>query len=56
MDNYNKGDFVTLRQSLKLLPLADIVLSENDIDIAWSKWKETFLAAVDTYIPNRQTS
>ena len=54
--NYNKGDFVALRESLKLLPLTDIVLSENDIDITWSKWKDTFLAAVDTYIPSRQTS
>ena len=54
--NYNKGDFVALRESLKLLPLTDIVLSENDIDIAWSKWKDTFLAVVDTYIPSRQTS
>jgi hypothetical protein len=33
--NYNRGDFVALRESLKLLPLTDIVLSENDIDIAW---------------------
>jgi hypothetical protein len=54
--NYNKDDFVDLRESLKLLPLTDIVLSENDIDIAWSKWKDTFLAAADTYIPSRQTS
>ena len=54
--NFNKGDFVALRESLKLLPLTDIVLSENDIDIAWSKWKDTFLAADDTYIPSRQTS
>jgi hypothetical protein len=53
---YNKSNFVALRESLKLLPLTDIVLTENDIDIAWSKWKDTFLAAVDTYIPSRQSS
>ena len=46
--NYNKGDFAALRESLKLLPLTDIVLCEDDIDIAWSKWCDTFLAAVDT--------
>ena len=54
--NYNKGDFAALRESLKLLPLTDIVLCEDDIDIAWSKWCDTFLAAVDTFIPSKQTS
>jgi hypothetical protein len=43
MHNYNKGDFVALCESLKLLPLTDIVHSENDIDIAWSKWKDLSL-------------
>jgi hypothetical protein len=54
--NYNKGDFAALRESLKLLPLTDIVLCEDDIDIAWSKWCDTFLAAVDIFIPSKQTS
>jgi hypothetical protein len=54
--NYNKGDFAALRESLKLLLLTDIVLCEDDIDIAWSKWCNTFLAAVDTFIPSKQTS
>lgn len=49
--NYKKGDFDSLRAILRSLPLTDIVLSENDIAIAWAKWKDVFLAAVDTYIP-----
>ena len=54
--NYSKGDFKSLRETLTLsfLPLNDIVESENNIDIAWSKWKDTFLAAVDTHIPKQQ--
>jgi hypothetical protein len=53
---YSKGDFEGLRESLRLLPLTDIVEGENDIDVAWSKWKDTFLAAVDTHIPSKLTS
>ena len=45
----------SLRESLKLLPLTDIVLGEDDIDIAWSKWCDIFLSAVDTF-PRKQTS
>ena len=41
---------------MKLLPLTDIVLSEDDIDIAWTKWSNTFLAVVNTFIPRKQTS
>ena len=51
--NYNKGDFAALRESLKLLPLTDIVLSEDDIDIAWTKCCNTFLAVVNTFIPRK---
>ncbi len=46
--NYSKGDFEGLRESLRLLPLTDIVEGENDIDVAWSKWKDTFLAGKST--------
>ena len=53
--NYNKGDFAVLRESLKLLLLTDIVLSEDDIDIAWMTWSNTFLAVVSTFIPRKQT-
>ena len=52
--NYNKGDFAVLRESLKLLLLTDIVLSEDDIDIAWMTWSNTFLAVVNTFITRKQ--
>ena len=41
---------------MKLLPLTDIVPSEDDIDIAWTKWSNTFLAVLNTFIPRKQTS
>ncbi len=53
--NYKKGDFNGLREALNLLNLSDIVSSENDVDIAWMKWKDAFVTAVDTYIPKFTT-
>ncbi len=34
--NYNKGDFAALKESLKLLPLTDIVLGEDDVDRSYT--------------------
>jgi hypothetical protein len=53
--NYKKGDFNGLHEALNLLNLSDIVSSENDVDFAWMKWKDTFVTAVDTYIPKFTT-
>ena len=47
--SYNKGDFAALREPLEVQPLIGIVLSKVDIDITWTKWSNTFLAAVNTF-------
>ena len=50
--NYAKGDFVGLFNSLRNTPLVDIVLNEsNNVNLAWAKWKDAFLVAVDHFIP-----
>jgi hypothetical protein len=48
--NYKKGDFNSLRATLMCLPLLDTVEKESDINTAWAKWKDLFLAAVDSYV------
>ncbi len=52
--NYKNGDFDSLRASLKSLPLLELVESENDIDSAWTNWKDLFLATVDAHIPKNK--
>jgi hypothetical protein len=47
--------FNGLLEALNLLNLSEIVSSENDVDIAWMKWKDAFVTAVDTYIPKFTT-
>ena len=43
---------VGLFNSLRNTPLVDIVLNEsNNVNLAWAKWKDAFLAAVDHFIP-----
>jgi hypothetical protein len=53
--NYKKSDFNSLEESLRAtltsLPLLDTVEKESDINTAWAKWKDLFLAAVDSFIP-----
>ena len=49
--NYAKGDFNSLRATLRCLPLLEIIDSEHDVDTAWAKWKGVFLTAVDSHIP-----
>ena len=49
--NYAKGDFNSLRATLRFLPLLEIIDSEHDVDTAWAKWKGVFLTAVDSHIP-----
>lgn len=49
--DYSKGDFDGLVNSLERIPLVDIVISESDVNVAWDKWKDTFLAAVDSFVP-----
>ena len=49
--NYSKGDFNSLRTTLRCLPLLDIVENEHDVNTAWTKWKDAFLSAVDNFIP-----
>ena len=49
--SYSKADFVGLNNALKSISLVDIVEGENDIDLAWIKWKDAFLSAVDSYVP-----
>jgi hypothetical protein len=48
--NYKKGDFNSLCATLTCLPLLDIVEKESDINTAWAKWKDLFLAAFDSFI------
>ena len=42
--------FDSLRATLKCLPLLDLVENESDIDSAWTKWKDLFLATVNNHI------
>ena len=49
--NYKNGDFDSLRATLRCLPLLDLVENESDIDSAWTKWKDLFLATVNKHIP-----
>ena len=48
--NYAKGDFNSLRATLRCLPLLEIIDSEHDVDTAWEKWKGVSLTAVDSHI------
>ena len=49
--NYAKGDFNSLRATLRCLPLLEIIDSEYNVDTAWAKWKGVFFTAVDSHIP-----
>lgn len=50
--DYSKGDFDGLINALSNTPLLDIVLRErHDVNIAWTKWKNTFLNVVDWFVP-----
>ena len=49
--NYKIGDFDSLRATLRCLLLLDLVENESDIDYAWTKWKDLFLATVNKHIP-----
>ena len=49
--NYKNCDFDYLRATLKCLPfLLDLVENESDIDSAWTKWKDLFVATVNNHI------
>lgn len=50
--NYARGDFDGLVNALWNTPLLDIVQNERqDVNTAWSKWKNTFLKVVNRFIP-----
>ena len=48
--DYSKGDFNGLVNSFERISLADIVTSECDVTLAWEEWKDTFLAAIDSFV------
>ena len=48
---YKNGDFDSLCATLRSLSLLDLVKNESDIDSAWTKWKDLFLATVNKHIP-----
>ena len=49
--DYSKGDFDGLVNSRERISLVDIVTSECDVNLTWDKWKDTFLAATDSFDP-----
>ena len=52
--DYGKADFSGLKGALTSLNLTFWISDSNaEIDEDWSKWKDSFLAAVDDYIPSK---
>ena len=51
--DYQKGDFEGLRAALSAVNLSS-VLEHEDINTDWQLWKDTFLAAVSDFIPQKR--
>ena len=50
--DHGRGDFDGLRSTL-VSDLSSTMDKKDDVNKSWSKWKSTFLAAVDRAIPKR---
>ena len=53
MYNYKKGDFNGLRSAIEAIDLSNAI-HQDDVNTSWLEWKDTFLAAVEDYIPTKR--
>ena len=51
--NYKKGDFDGLRSAIEAIDLSNAI-HQDDVNTSWLEWKDTFLAAVEGYIPTKR--
>ena len=49
--NYKKGSFEGLRSTLEFIDFNNIVENNEDVNVAWSQWKEKFLTTVREFVP-----
>ena len=52
--DYRRGDFEGLRRALESINLCNLVRDSENIDLAWTEWKDVFMSAVSDYIPTRK--
>ena len=52
--DYGRADFDGLRERLQTLNLEQRISDDDDINNEWSNWKNTFLAAVNDFVPMKR--
>ena len=52
--DYGRADFDGLRALLQSLNLEQTVSDDGDINNDWSNWKNTFLEAVNDFVPTKR--
>ena len=52
--DYGRADFDGLRARLQSLNLEQTVSDDGDINNDWSNWKNTFLEAVNDFVPTKR--
>ena len=49
--DYRRGDFEGLRCALQSLNLSNILQDDGNVNLDWTRWKDTYLAAVADFVP-----
>ena len=49
--DYQKANFEGLRSILQSIDFSNIIESNTDVNVAWSQWKEKYLAAIRDFVP-----
>ena len=52
--DYQKANFEGLRSILQSIDFSNIIESNTDVNVAWSQWKEKYLAAIRDFVPMRK--
>jgi hypothetical protein len=52
--DYQKANFEGLRSILQSIDFSNIIESNTDVNVAWSQWKEKYLAAIRNFVPMRK--